>query len=55
MVEMRFLAALVHDKHIECNVNNEIPVKIPSFPYVLLNRSVLCSCESEAENHFLLE
>ena len=25
------------------------------FPYVLLNRSVLCNCEIKAENHFILE
>ena len=29
-----------NDRHIECNINNDIPVMIPSFPYVLLNRSV---------------
>ena len=28
------------DKHIDCNVNNEIPVRIPSFPYILFHRSV---------------
>ena len=39
-------------KHIECNTNNNIPVKIPSFPYTLLNKSVLCNCEIEAENQF---
>ena len=44
-----------NNKHIECNINNYIPVKIPSFPYVLVNRSVLCNCKIEAENHFLLE
>ena len=38
-----------------CNVNNDNPVKIPSFPYVLVNRSVLCNCGIEAENNFLLE
>ena len=38
-----------------CNVNNDIPVKIPSFPYVLVNRSVLCNFGIEAENNFLLE
>ena len=37
------------------NVNNDIPVKIPSFPYVLTKRNVLCNCEIEAENNFLLE
>ena len=44
-----------NDKHIMCNVNNDIPVKIPSHPYVLGNRSVLCNCRIEADNHYLLE
>ena len=44
-----------NNKHIKCNINNDIPVKIPSFPYVLINKGVLCNCEIEAENHFLLE
>ena len=38
------LANWPNDKHIICNVNNDIPVKIPSHPYVLVNRSVLCNC-----------
>ena len=42
-------------KHIICNTNNDIPVKIPSYPYVLVNRSVLCNCGIEADNHYLLE
>ena len=32
------LANWPSDKHIECNLNNDIPVRIPSLPYVLLNR-----------------
>ena len=40
---------------IMCNINNGIPMKIPNHPYVLVNRSVLCNCGIEAENHFLLE
>ena len=44
-----------NDKHIICNINNNIPIKIPSHPYVLLNRSVLCNCGIEADNHFLLK
>ena len=43
------------DKHIVCNVNNDIPFKIPSFPNVLVNRSVLCNCGIEAKNNCLLE
>ena len=49
------LANWPNDKHIICNVNNDIPVKIPSHPYVLVNRSVLCNCSIEADNHYLLE
>ena len=29
--------------------------KIPSHPYVLVNRSVLCNCGIEADKHYLLE
>ena len=36
-----------------CNVNNDIPVKIPNFPYILVNRSVLCNCGIESENKFV--
>ena len=44
-----------NNKHIKWNINNDIPVKIPSLPYVLVDWSVLCNCEIEVENHFLLE
>ena len=43
------------DKHIICTNNNDIPIKILSHPYVLVNRSVLCNCGIEVENSFLLE
>ena len=33
-----------NDKHIISNINNDIPIKIPSHPYVLVNRHVLCNC-----------
>ena len=49
------LANWPNDKHIICNINNNIPVRIPSHPYVLVNRSVLCNCGIEVENHFLLK
>ena len=42
-------------KHIICNTNNDIPVKIPSHWYVLVNRGSLCNCGIEADNHYLLE
>ena len=44
-----------NDKHIICSINNDIPVKIPSHPYVLVNRSILCNCGIDADNHHLLE
>ena len=49
------LANWPNDKHIICNVNNDIPVKIPSHPYVLVNRSILCNCGIEVDSHHLLE
>ena len=49
------LANWPNDKHIICNINNNIPVKIPSHPYVLVNRSILCNCGIDVDNHHLLE
>ena len=49
------LANWPNNKHMECNINNDIPVKIPSFSSVLVNRSVLCNCKIEAKNLFLFE
>ena len=42
-------------KRIVCSTHNNIPIKIPSHPYVLLNRTVLCNCIIEVERNFLLE
>ena len=42
-------------KRIDCSTHNNIPIEIPSHPYVLLNRMVLCNCIIEAESNFLLE
>ena len=49
------LANWPNDKHIIFNVNNDIAVKIPSQPYLLVNRSVLYNCGIEADNHYHLE
>ena len=49
------LANWPNTKYVICNDNLNFPVKIPSHPYVLLKRSVLCNCSIEAENNFLLE
>ena len=42
-------------KRLICIYNNNIPVNIPSHPYVLLDRNILCNCDIEAEDNFLLE
>ena len=42
-------------KRIICTYNNNIPVNIPSHPYILLDRKVLCNSNIEAESNFLLE
>ena len=49
------LANWPNNKHIICTINNDIPIKIPNHPYILVNRSILCNCDIEAENNFLLE
>ena len=49
------LANWPNDEHIICTTSNDIPVRIPSHPYVLVNRSVLCNCDIETDNHYLLE
>ena len=38
-----------------CHINNDIPNKIPSHPYVLVNRSILSNCRIDTDNHHLLE
>ena len=40
---------------IMCENNDSIPINITSHPYVLMNRSILCNCDLEAESNFLLE
>ena len=42
-------------KRIICTYNNNMPVNIPSHPFVLLDRNILCNCDIEAESDFLLE
>ena len=42
-------------RKIMCSHNNNIPVNIPGHPYILMNRSILCNCDIEAESNFLLE
>ena len=49
------LANWPHDKHIICTIKNDITIKIPSHPYVVVNRSVCCNYGIEVENNFLLE
>ena len=42
-------------KKIMCSYNNNILISIPSHPYVLLNKSILCNCDVEVESNFLLK
>ena len=37
------------------NNNNNILINVPGHPYILMNRSILCNCNIEAESNFLLE
>ena len=49
------LANWPNTKHVICNDNHNIPIKIPSHLYVLLKRTILCNCGIEVEDNFLLE
>ena len=49
------LANWPNDKHIICTINDDLLIEIPSHPYILVNRSILCNCRIETENNFLLE
>ena len=42
-------------RKIMCSHNNNIPINIPGHPYILMNQSILCNCDIEAESNFLLE
>ena len=42
-------------RKIMCSHNNNIPINILDHPYVLMNRSILCNCDIEAESNFLLK
>ena len=42
-------------RKIMCSHNNNILINIPSHPYILMNRSILCNCDVKAESNFLLE
>ena len=49
------LANWPSNKHIICSINNDIPIEIPSHPYLLVNRCVLCNDGIDTENNYLLE
>ena len=49
------LATWPNHRKIMCLYNNNIPINILGHPYVLMNQSILCNCNIEAENNFLLE
>ena len=37
------LANWPNKNYIICTINNDLPIEIPSHPYILVNRSVLCN------------
>ena len=42
-------------RKIMCLHKNNILINKPGHPYILMNRSILCNCNIEAESNFLLE
>ena len=50
-----FLAYWLIKKSLKCTINNDIPIKLPDYSYVSVNRSILCNCELKAEENSLLD
>ena len=48
------LANWPNDKHIICNINNDIPINIPSHFICISKQVVMCNCGMEVENHLFL-
>ena len=46
------LASWLNKKSIECNTDSDMPIRLPDYTYVLVNRSILCNCELETEDNF---
>ena len=51
----KFISEWPNNKQVLLNDNNNIFIKIPSHPYVLINRIFLCNSGIEVEDNFLLE
>ena len=49
------LANWTNYRKIMCSHNNNISINIPDHPYVLMNQSISCNCDIEAEGNFLLK
>ena len=49
------LATWPNYRKIMCLHNDNILINLPSHPYILMNRSILCNCDVEAKSNFLLE
>jgi hypothetical protein len=48
------LANILSKKKLICTNNFNLATPLPSYPYVLVNRSILCNCEIEAGLTYLL-
>ena len=42
-------------KSLKCEINNDIPIKHSDYSYVPVNGTILCNCELEVEESFLLD
>ena len=49
------LANQLNKKSLKCTINNDIPITLPNYPYVVVNRSIPYNCELEEEEGFLLD
>ena len=48
------LANWLNKKSLEYASNKNIPVQMPNYSYVLVKRSILCSCKIDTEESFFI-
>ena len=55
MQERLLLSNLDKPYHFHCNEHFNVPLLIPAYEHIAINRSLLCDCQIEEGNKFLHE
>ena len=39
--------------YLHCNEHDNVPIPIPTYDYIVINRSLLCDCQLQGRSEFL--